>query len=252
MPSRGGPGAVPATTKQDLATRGGALRVEDIQAGYGQGTVLHSVGLTVPPGEVVTLVGRNGAGKTTLLRCVMGLHRPASGRVLWGGTDVTRLPPHRRAAAGFGWVQDDRGIFATLTVEENLLLPKVSGDGWPLDRIYEYFPALRERRRSLGTQLSGGEQQMLALARVLRTGARLLLCDEPSEGLSPLFVDRIGDVLARIKADGIGVLLVEQNVRFASRVADRHYPLVNGRIQAPIANGDIAGRELELLDHLGL
>jgi branched-chain amino acid transport system ATP-binding protein len=143
-------------------------------------------------------------------------------------------------------------MFATLTVEENLLLPKVTGDGWSLERIYAQFPALKDRRRSFGTQLSGGEQQMLAMARVLRTGARLLLCDEPSEGLSPLFVEKIGDVLRDVKAAGVGVLLVEQNVRFASRVADRHYPLVNGRIQAPIENHEVAERELELLDHLGL
>ncbi|NUP50758.1 MAG: ABC transporter ATP-binding protein [Catenulispora sp.] len=234
------------------AAGGGALRVENLVAGYGQGTVLHEVSLHVAPGEIVTLVGRNGAGKTTLLRCVMGLHKPSAGRVLWGGSDVTAVAAHRRAAAGFGWVQDDRGVFATLTVEENLLLPKVSGGGWPLERIYEYFPALKQRRRSMGTQLSGGEQQMLALARVLRTGARLLLCDEPSEGLSPLFVDKIGEVLTQIKKDGIGVLLIEQNIRFASRVADRHYPLVDGRLQEPIANGDLAERELELLDHLGL
>jgi branched-chain amino acid transport system ATP-binding protein len=228
------------------------ISVEGLRAGYGEGVVLHGVSLTVGPGEVVTLVGRNGAGKTTLLRTVMGLQRPRGGRVLWNDVDVSGWPAHRRAGAGIGWVQDDRGMFATLTVEENLLLPKVTGTGWPLERIYDQFPALKERRRSYGTQLSGGEQQMLAMARVLRTGARLLLCDEPSEGLSPLFVEKIGEVLQDVKDAGVAVLLVEQNLRFAGRVADRHYPLVNGRIQAAIESHEVAERELELLEHLGL
>jgi branched-chain amino acid transport system ATP-binding protein len=229
-----------------------ALCAHGLRAGYGQGVVLHGVSLSVAAGEVVTLVGRNGAGKTTLLRCLMGLHRPSAGQVMWNRSDISGWSANRRAAAGIGWVQDDRGVFATLTVEENLLLPKVTGKGWTVEQIYDRFPALKERRRSMGTQLSGGEQQMLAMARVLRSGARLLLCDEPSEGLSPLFVDKIGEVLRQVKADGVGVLLVEQNVRFASRVADRHYPLVNGRLEEPIGNAEVSGRELELLDHLGL
>ena len=170
-------------------------------ASYGEAQVLRDVSLDVAAGEVVTLVGRNGAGKTTLLRCVMGLHRPTSGTITFDGTDITGLPAHRRARRGLGWVPDDRGIYATLSVEENLTLPPGVGDSaWSLDQVYEAFPVLKERRKFPGTKLSGGEQQMLAIARVLRMGARLLLCDEPTEGLSPLLVQQIGDILREVKA----------------------------------------------------
>ncbi len=229
------------------------LEVRQLSAGYGEAQVLSQVDLHVRDGEVVTLVGRNGAGKTTLLRCVMGLHAPRSGSVWFDGRDVTQQPAHRRAASGLGYVPDDRGIFATLTVEDNLTLPPVVGpSGLSLERIYESFPALAERRSSPGTKLSGGEQQMLAIARVLRMGARLLVCDEPTEGLSPLFVQRIGEILREVKAHGVTVLLVEQNVHFASTVADRHYLLAQGRIVEELGNAEMREREGELLEYLGV
>ncbi|HEY0542457.1 MAG TPA: ABC transporter ATP-binding protein, partial [Actinoallomurus sp.] len=205
------------------------LEVTGLKASYGEAQALHGVNVSVGEGEVVTLVGRNGAGKTTLVRCLIGLHRQVGGTVSFLGRDVTGMPVHRRARAGMGWVQDDRGIYASLTVEENLLLPpRVSDRAWTLDRVYDAFPLLADRRRAPGTTLSGGEQQMLAIARVLRTGARLLLMDEPSEGLAPVVVARIGAIIREIKATGAGVLLIEQNVKFAATVADRHYLLSQG------------------------
>jgi len=229
------------------------LEVTGLHAWYGQAQALHGVDIRVGEGEVVSLAGRNGAGKTTLVRCVIGLHRQVVGTVRFLGRDVTALPAHRRARAGMGWVQDDRGIYAGLTVEENLLLPpKVSDRAWPLARVYEAFPALAERRKAAGTTLSGGEQQMLAIARALRTGARLLLMDEPSEGLAPVVVARIGEIIREIRAGGAGVLLIEQNVKFAATVADRHYLLSQGRIVESLDNAEFRRREGELLEHLGI
>ncbi|MEV5826214.1 ABC transporter ATP-binding protein [Spirillospora sp. NPDC052242] len=234
------------------------LRVDGLSAWYGEAQALRDVSLHVDEGEIVTLVGRNGAGKTTLLRCLMGLHAGASGTVEFLGEDITALGPHKRARRGLGYVPDDRGVFATLSVEENLLLPPArpaNGKGpeaWPLDRVYDTFPRLRERRRFPGTKLSGGEQQMLALARVLRTGARLLLCDEPTEGLSPLIVAQIGDILREVKAAGVTVLLIEQNVHFAATVADRHHLLAEGRIVQSMDNDEVRARESELLQYLGI
>ncbi|MFD0684842.1 ABC transporter ATP-binding protein [Actinomadura fibrosa] len=236
------------------------LRVDGLSAWYGEAQALRDVSLHVEEGEIVTLVGRNGAGKTTLLRCLMGLHPGASGTVRFLGEDVSALGPHKRARRGLGYVPDDRGVFATLSVEENLLLPPVRGvrgrgDGpepWSLDRVYETFPRLRERRRFPGTKLSGGEQQMLALARVLRTGARLLLCDEPTEGLSPLVVQQIGGILREVKAAGVTVLLIEQNVHFAATVADRHHLLAEGRVVESLDNDEVLAREHELLQYLGI
>ncbi|MBM9439704.1 ABC transporter ATP-binding protein [Actinacidiphila bryophytorum] len=224
-----------------------------MSARYGEATALDGASLTVGAGEVVTLVGRNGAGKTTLLRCVMGLHRPAAGRVALEGRDITAAPAHRRARLGLGYVPDDRGIYAGLSVEENLTLPPVAaGSAWPLARVYETFPVLAARRRFPGGRLSGGEQQMLALARVLRAGARVLLCDEPTEGLAPVTVRQIGDILRGAKEHGVAVLLVEQNLRFATTVADRHYLLAQGRVVEALDNRDVKQREDELLAHLGL
>jgi branched-chain amino acid transport system ATP-binding protein len=229
------------------------LRVDGLSAWYGEARVLTDVSIDVGPGEVVTLVGRNGAGKTTLLRSVMGLHRQTDGRITFTGKGLRRVSPDRRARAGMGWVPDDRGIYASLTVAENLMLPPiVHADAWPLERVYEFFPVLHERREFPGTKLSGGEQQMLAMARVLRMGARLLLLDEPSEGLAPVIVQRIGEIIREIKAQGVGVLLVEQNVKFASTVADRHYLLAQGQVVEHLGNDDLRARESELLTYLGM
>lgn len=229
------------------------LRVEGLSASYGEAQVLRDVSLDVQPGEVVTLVGRNGAGKTTLLRTLMGLHPTAKGSVVLNGRDITRAPAHIRARHGLGFVPDDRGVYATLSVEEHLrLTPRVSDKAWDLHRVYDAFPRLAERRRSPGTKLSGGEQQMLALARVLHMGARLLLCDEPTEGLSPRLVQQIGDILRDVKASGVTVLLVEQNLHFATTVADRHYLLAQGRIVQQLPNSEVRQREKELTEHLGI
>lgn len=229
------------------------LEIAGVSARYGEAEVLHDIALTVGEGEIVTLVGRNGAGKTTLLNCVMGLHRSMTGHISFADRDVSGAAPHRRARLGLGLVPDDRGIYASLTVEENLTLPGIRGTSpWPLERIYDTFPALAARRRFSGAKLSGGEQQMLALARVLRAGARLLLCDEPTEGLAPVVVQRIGEILLEAKQLGVAVLLVEQNLRFATTVADRHYLIAQGRIVESLDNSGVREREGELLAHLGL
>src|SRR5919201_1577377 len=208
-----------------------ALEIEGLSARYGEATALSGVSLEVGEGELVTLVGRNGAGKTTLLRCVMGLHRQQSGAIRLRGRDITGMPPHSRARIGLGYVPDDRGIYATLAVEENLVLPPVGATTrWPLERIYDAFPVLRERRSHPGTKLSGGEHQMLAIARAFRTGASVLLLDEPTEGLAPVLVQRVAAMLQEAKREGTTVLLVEQNLRFATTVADRHYLLAQGQI----------------------
>ena len=229
------------------------LEITSLSASYGEARVLTDVTINVQPGEVVTLVGRNGAGKTSLLRCIMGLHRDLEGEITFDGERMNKLSPNARARAGIGWVPDDRGIYSSLTVAENLQLPPVvHADAWSLDRVYESFPVLADRRTSMGTQLSGGEQQMLAIARVLRMGSRLLLLDEPSEGLAPVIVQRIGEIIRQVKANGVAILLVEQNVKFASTVADRHYLLAQGRVVEQLDNADFQVRESELLEHLGI
>ncbi len=229
------------------------LRIEGLKAWYGEAQVLRGLDLEVDQGQVVTLVGRNGAGKTTTLRCLMGLHQQVKGRITLDGLDISDLPAHRRARLGLGYVPDDRGIYATLSVEENLRLPPAVGpEPWSLDRIYQMFPRLQERRRSAGTKLSGGEQQMLAIARVLRMGARLLLLDEPTEGLAPILVQQIGAIIGEVKHHGVTILLIEQNLRFATGVAERHYLLAEGRIVESLTNEEVKARERELLTHLGV
>ncbi len=229
------------------------LHIESVFAAHGEARVLRGVSLEVAAGEVVTLAGRNGAGKTTLLRCVMGLHPLREGRISFAGQDMARIPVHKRARLGLGWIPDDRGSYATLSVAENLNLPPTVGpDPWPLARVYDAFPALFQRRDSPATKLSGGEQQMLALARVLRMGARMLLCDEPTEGLAPILVQQVGDILRQAKEHGVTVLLVEQNLHFATTVADRHYLLAEGRIAEELDNSQVVQREKELLEYLGL
>jgi branched-chain amino acid transport system ATP-binding protein len=232
---------------------GALLAVEGLSAWYGEAQVLREVSLHVAPGHIVTLVGRNGAGKTTLLRCIMGLHRQVHGSVRLAGEELDRLPPQARARRGLGYVPDDRGIYARLSVEENLLLPPTVGpNGWALARVYEQFPALAARRRHPGTRLSGGEQQMLAIARVLRMGARLLLLDEPTEGLAPILVQQVAGLLEEARRGGATILLVEQNLRFATRVADRHYLMVQGRIVEELTSEEVRAREHQLLEHLGV
>ncbi len=241
------------TTQPGGDGAGRLLTVTDLSAWYGEAKVLTDVSVSVAPGEVATLVGRNGAGKTTLLRSVMGLHKQVKGVVSLDGADLGRRSPDARARAGIGWVPDDRGIYASLSVEENLLLPPIVHESaWSIEKVYEHFPVLAERRDFPGTKLSGGEQQMLAMARVLRMGSRLLLLDEPSEGLAPVIVQRIGEIIRDIKAHGVGVLLVEQNVTFARSVADRHYLLAQGRVVEHLSNDAFAARESELLTHLGM
>jgi branched-chain amino acid transport system ATP-binding protein len=230
-----------------------ALAVHDLSAWYGEARVLRDVSLDVRPGEVVTLVGRNGAGKTTLLRSIMGLHKQVEGRISLAGKDLGRSTPDSRAKAGIGWVPDDRGIYASLSVAENLSLPPVvSKEAWSLEQVYQQFPVLHERRDFPGTKLSDGEQQMLAIARVLRMGSQLLLLDEPSEGLAPVIVQQIGEIIRRIKAEGVAVLLVEQNVKFAATVADRHYLLAQGQVVESLDNDSFQSRTTDLLEYLGM
>ncbi len=229
------------------------LTVDTLSAFHGEAQVLRDVSIDVSPGEVVTLVGRNGAGKTTLLRSIMGLHRNIRGSITLDGTTLDGRSPDKRARLGLGWVPDDRGIYATLTVEENLSLPPVvDKDAWSLEQVYEQFPVLHERRDFPGTKLSGGEQQMLAMARPLRAGSRLLLLDEPSEGLAPVIVSQIGQIIRDIRTQGVAVLLVEQNVKFASTVADRHNLLAQGEVVESLDNDEFQSRTTELLQHLGM
>ncbi|WP_342238401.1 ABC transporter ATP-binding protein [Inquilinus sp. OTU3971] len=229
------------------------LHVRGLQGFYGESHVLHGVDLDVFPGETVTLLGRNGAGKTTTLRAIMGILRRRQGTIRMNGTDLLATPPHRIARAGIGYVPEERGIFASLSVAENLTLPpKVAEGGMSLAEIHRLFPNLAERAGSQGTKLSGGEQQMLAIARVLRTGVRLLLLDEPTEGLAPVIVQRIGELLRTLKAQGMTILLVEQNFRFASTLADRHYLMEDGRVVAEIRREEMAGKMDLLHETLGV
>lgn len=219
------------------------LQVSGLHAWYGESHVLHGVDMVIGEGEMITILGRNGVGKTTTLRTIMGILRERKGQIIFDGKDMMGVPLHRTAHAGIGFVPEERGIFATLTVEENLMLPPVVADtGLSLDEIYDLFPNLHERRHSPGTKLSGGEQQMLAIARILRTGVRLLILDEPTEGLAPVIVQRIGEVLKKLKERGMTVLLVEQNFRFASRVADRFYLMEHGQMVADFPVGELPQR----------
>ena len=214
------------------------LNVAGLQAWYGESHVLHGVDLYVNEGEMICILGRNGMGKTTTLRTIMGILRKRSGEITFAGQNMMSVPLHKSARAGLGFVPEERGIFATLSVEENLMLPPVvAKGGMSLEEIYELFPNLEERRNSPGTKLSGGEQQMLAMARILRTGARCLLLDEPTEGLAPVIIQRIGEVLVKLKERGMTVVLVEQNFRFASKVADRFYLMDHGQMVAEFPVG---------------
>jgi branched-chain amino acid transport system ATP-binding protein len=229
------------------------LQIAGLHGHYGESHVLHGIDLSVGEGEVVTIVGRNGAGKTTTLRAVMGILTKRSGSIRIMGTETIRLPPERVARLGVGYVPEERGIFASLNVTENLFLPPtLAPGGMTTDEIYRLFPNLKERAKSQGSKLSGGEQQMLAIARVLRTGAKFLLLDEPTEGLAPVLVQQIGRVLETIRDRGLTVLLVEQNFRFAARVSDRHYVMESGKIIDAIERAEIAGKMQRLEEYLGV
>jgi branched-chain amino acid transport system ATP-binding protein len=230
------------------------LKIANLEAWYGESHILHGVELTVREGEVVTLLGRNGAGRTTTLRAIMGLVGARSGSVLIDGTETVRLAPHRIARIGVGYCPEERGIFSSLSTEENLLLPPrlKGGPGMQLEEIYGIFPLLRERAASPGTRLSGGEQQMLAMARILRTGARLLLLDEISEGLAPVIVQKLGDLIRTLRAKGFTVVLVEQNFRFAAPLADRFYVMESGRIVKQFERPELDSQMGLLREYLGV
>ena len=229
------------------------LGVHDLHAWYGESHILHGVDLEIRPGEMVTLLGRNGAGKTTTLKSIMGIVGRRRGSIRLAGRELVALPSNQIARLGIAFCPEERGIFASLTVEENLLLPPiVRPGGLGLDAIYGLFPNLRERLQAGGTTLSGGEQQMLAIGRILRTGARLLLLDEPTEGLAPVIVEQIGATLRRLKSEGFTVLLVEQNFRFAATVADRHYVMEHGRVVDMIPNAELEASMGKLHDYLGV
>jgi branched-chain amino acid transport system ATP-binding protein len=236
-----------------MASAAPLLAVRNLHAWYGESQALHGVDLEVHAGETVTLLGRNGVGKTTTLRAIIGLIRKRTGAISFDGKDLLRLPLHRTAHAGIGYVPEERGIFASLTVDENLLLPPVVAQGgMSVEEIFELFPNLKERRKSQGTKLSGGEQQMLAIARMLRTGVKVLLLDEPTEGLAPVIVQRIGETLATLKKRGMTILLVEQNFRFASRIADRFYLMEHGKVITGFPVGELQSRMNQLHDVLGV
>ncbi len=229
------------------------LRVTDLHAFYGESHILHGVDFEVSQGEVVTLLGRNGSGRTTTLKAILGLTGKRTGSVMMNGRETIRMPPHRIVQLGIGYCPEERGIFSALSAEENLtLLPAVGTGGMGVEEIYRMFPNLRERRRSQGTRLSGGEQQMLALARILRIGARLLLLDEITEGLAPVIVQTLGKVVGELKQRGFTMILVEQNFRFVAPLADRHYLVEHGRIVDMVPKSDLESRMEELHKFLGV
>ena len=235
-----------------------ALEIQNLQAWYGESHILHDVGFSVDEGEVVTLLGRNGAGRTTTLRAIMGLTGTRRGSIRIHGVEAIHLPTYKIAHLGIGYCPEERGIFSSLSTEENLLLPPVlasskgKGGGMSLDEIYEMFPNLYERRNSQGTRLSGGEQQMLAVARILRTGARLLLLDEISEGLAPVIVQTLARMITTLKAKGYTIVMVEQNFRFAAPLAERFYVMEHGQIVKTIRADELKASMPELTELLGV
>ena len=229
------------------------LTVKNLEAWYGESHILHGIDFDVRPGEVVTLLGRNGAGKTSTLKSVMGIIGKRTGSVSFEGNEIIRMSSDKIARLGVAFCPEERGIFASLDVKENLLLPPIiRGGGMSLDQIFDLFPNLKERLNSQGTKLSGGEQQMLAIARILRTGARFLMLDEPTEGLAPVIIQQIGKMIARLKAEGFTILLVEQNFRFASTVADRFYIVEHGKIIDTFANSELQANMEKLHTYLGV
>jgi branched-chain amino acid transport system ATP-binding protein len=229
------------------------LRISNLHAWYGESHILHGVDLTVHKGEVVTLLGRNGAGRTTTVKSIVGLVGKRTGSITINGRESIDMPPHQIAKLGIGYCPEERGIFASLSCEENLLLPPViAGGGMPIDEIYEMFPNLLERKNSPGTRLSGGEQQMLAVGRILRTGAKLLLLDEISEGLAPVIVQALARMILSLKAKGFTIIMVEQNFRFAAPLADRFYVMEHGRIIEGFAASELQAKMPMLHEYLGV
>jgi branched-chain amino acid transport system ATP-binding protein len=229
------------------------LEVRGLNAWYGESHILHGMDFDVGEGEVVTLLGRNGAGKTTTMKSIMGMVGRREGSINFKGTQTIKLPSNAIARLGIAFCPEERGIFASLDVEENLMLPpQVAEGGLPVQQIFELFPNLRERLRSQGTKLSGGEQQMLAIGRILRTGARLLLLDEPTEGLAPVIVQQIGRTISRLKQEGFTILLVEQNFRFAQTVADRHYIVEHGRVVDMVQGAQLEANMGRVHEYLGV
>ena len=229
------------------------LAVSDLHAFYGESHVLHGAALEIRQGEIVTLLGRNGAGKTTTLKSIMGMIGKRRGSIRYDGRETIALPPERIARLGVALCPEERGIFTSLDVEENLLLPpKIAPGGLSLDEIFELFPNLRERLKSPGGKLSGGEQQMLAIGRILRTGAKLLMLDEPTEGLAPVIIQQIGRTISRLKAEGFTILLVEQNFRFAADLADRFYVVEHGQVIDTFASGELEANMQKLHQYLGV
>jgi len=229
------------------------LRVTDLHAFYGESHILHGLDFRVDRGEVVALLGRNGAGRTTTIKSILGLVGKRTGSIMINGREVVQWQTHRIARLGVGYCPEERGIFSSLTAEENLMLPpKLTSEGMDIGEIYTIFPNLKERRQSQGTRLSGGEQQMLAMARILRTGARLLLLDEVSEGLAPVIVNKLSQVIQGLKERGFTMLLVEQNFRFASKLADRMYVVEQGRIVAEVAKAEMQQKQPLLEELLGI
>jgi branched-chain amino acid transport system ATP-binding protein len=242
--------ADPAKTATSAAT---VLKVENLQAWYGESHVLHGIDFNVKAGEVVTLLGRNGAGKTTTLKSIMGIIGKRTGNVNFEGHDISKAQSDKIAKLGVAFCPEERGIFASLDVRENLMLPPtIRPGGLSLDQIFELFPNLKERLNSQGTKLSGGEQQMLAIARILRTGARFLMLDEPTEGLAPVIIQQIGHTIQRLKSEGFTILLVEQNFRWASTVADRFYVVEHGKIIDGFANSELSENMDKLHTYLGV
>src|SRR5579871_2917134 len=246
-------GATMAAAAAPSAASAPVLSVQNLEAWYGESHILHGINFQVSPGEVVTLLGRNGAGKTSTLKSVMGIIGKRTGSVSFDGKEIIRSPSDRIARMGIAFCPEERGIFASLDVRENLLLPPaVRSGGLTMDQIFELFPNLKERLSSQGTKLSGGEQQMLAIARILRTGARFLMLDEPTEGLAPVIIQQIGETIKRLKNEGFTILLVEQNFRFAATVADRYYIVEHGKIIDGFANAELQANMDKLHTYLGV
>ena len=242
-----------APTRSPAAGGAPLLQIKGLEAWYGESHVLHGMELDVREGEVVTLLGRNGAGKTTTMKSIIGIMGKRTGSIVFGGKETIKMPSRLIAKLGIGYVPEERGIFSSLSVLENLMLPpQLRPGGLSVDQIYDLFPNLKERTGSQGTKLSGGEQQMLAIGRILRTGAKFLLLDEPTEGLAPVIIQQIGATIARLKKDGFTIILVEQNFRFAQTVADRHYVVEQGRVIDMIPNEEMDASVDKLHRYLGV